>query len=61
MKHNKSIKDNLVELNIYMNHRDWRSQYIYVLLNYYKLGFKVVSDYQFLDNAVFSLGLSKVK
>lgn len=55
MRYNKGLRDNLVELTIYMNHKDWKSQYVYLLLNYYKLGFKVISDYHFLDSASYNL------
>jgi hypothetical protein len=34
-----------------MKHNEWKSQYIYSLLNYQKLGFTPVSDYSFLKTA----------
>jgi hypothetical protein len=34
---------------------------IYVLLNYHKLGFKIVSDYAFLDSSSYMLELRKIK
>ena len=44
-----------------MRHNHWKSQFIYLLLNYNKLGFKVVSDYAFLDTASYSLEIRHLK
>lgn len=44
-----------------MEHNNWKSQFIYCLLNYNKLGFKKVSDYAFLDSSSYMLELRDVK
>ena len=68
-KHNNSALDNrlrtyyrehLVELTLYMSHDQWKSQYIYSIMNYQKLGFRPVSDYVFLDSALYTYNLKKV-
>ena len=35
----------------------WRSQYMYLLLNYHRLGFRRVSDLVYLDRASYFLKL----
>ena len=60
-KYNKRLQDHLVELTLYMRHNNWKSQFIYSLLNYNKLGFKIVSDYAFLDSSSYMLGLRDLK
>lgn len=39
----------------------WKSQYIYSMLNYNRLGFRRISDLVFLDRASYFLKLRKVK
>lgn len=51
----------MVELTLYMQHDNWKSQFIYLLLNYNKLGFKIVSDYAFLDSSSYMLELRNIK
>lgn len=53
-------RDHLVEVTLYMKHDDWKSQYIYSVMNYQKLGFRPVSDYAFLDSAIYNFDLKKV-
>ena len=44
-----------------MQHNNWKSQFIYSLFNYNKLGFKIVSDYAFLDSSSYMLELRHLK
>ena len=60
-KYNKRLTDHVVELTLYMQHTNWKSQFIYSLLNYHKLGFKIVSDYAFLDSSSYMLELRNLK
>jgi hypothetical protein len=34
-----------------MNHNEWKSQYIYAVMNYQKLGFIPISNYSLLKYA----------
>lgn len=51
--------EHLCDVKLYMKHDDWKSQYIYALLNYQKLGFQRLSDYMQLREASKFYGLSK--
>lgn len=42
-----------------MKHDDWRSQYIYALMNYQQLGFLRISDYVFLKELGRKLNINK--
>jgi hypothetical protein len=48
-----------VDITLYMEQTCWKSQYIYLLLNYHKLAFRRVSDLVFLDRASYFLELRK--
>lgn len=42
-----------------MKHDEWKSQYIYLLMNYQQMGFTRISDYIFLKDMEKFLGLHK--
>jgi hypothetical protein len=42
-----------------MNHNDWKSQYIYAIMNYQKLGFTQISNYTRLRDASLLYKVSK--
>lgn len=39
----------------------WKSQYMYLMLNYHKLAFRRISDLVFLDRASYFLNLRKLE
>ena len=43
-----------------MRHDSWKSQYIFAILNYQKIGFKRVSDLSILDSTSYHLNLRKI-
>lgn len=53
----RSFYDSLVKITLYMKQDCWKSQYMYLLLNYHKLGFRRISDLVFLDRASYFLDL----
>jgi len=53
--------DSIVHINLYMRNDYWQSQYMYLLLNYNKLGFNKISDLVQLDRASHILNLRKLK
>ena len=57
----RSFYDSLVKITLYMRQDCWKSQYLYLLLNYHKLGFRRVSDLVFLDRASYFLDLRKIE
>jgi hypothetical protein len=56
----RSFYDSLVNITLYMRNDAWQSQYLYLMLNYNKLGFRRVSDLVHLDRASHLLDLRKV-
>jgi hypothetical protein len=53
----RSFYDSLVNITLYMRNDCWQSQYLHLMLNYNKLGFRRVSDLVQLNRASFLLGL----
>ena len=51
----RSYNDSIVNITLYMRQDCWKSQFIYLLLNYHQLGFRRVSDLVFLDRASYFL------
>lgn len=49
--------DSIVNITYYMRNDNWESQYMHLLLNYNKLGFRRVSDLVQLDRASYLLDL----
>ena len=54
-KTHKFINENLLDIILYMVHDDWKSQYIYSILNYQKIGFRRISDLVILDHQSYYL------
>ena len=46
-----------MDIRLYMVHDDWKSQYIYSILNYQKVGFRRTSDLAILDKQSYILEL----
>ena len=61
MQNYKKYLDSIVNITLYMRHDQWKSQYIYLLLNYHQLAFRGISDLFFLDRASYLLDLRKMK
>lgn len=57
----RGFYDSLVKITLYMRQDCWKSQYVYLLLNYNKLGFRRISDLVFLDRASYFLDLRKIQ
>lgn len=53
--------DSLVEINLYMKHDEWQSQYINAILNYQKIGFRRVSDMVMLERGTSIMDLGDKK
>lgn len=53
----RSYYDSIVNITLYMRHDCWQSQYLFLMLNYNKLGFRRISDLVQLDRASYLLGL----
>lgn len=57
----RSFYDSLVNITLYMRNDSWKSQYLYLMLNYNKLGFRRISDLVTLDRASYLLDLRTIK
>jgi hypothetical protein len=57
----RSFYDSIVNISLYMRNDCWKSQYLYLMLNYNKLGFRRISDLVHLDRASYLLDLRQVK
>ena len=53
--------DSVVKINLYMRQDCWQSQFVYLFLSYQQLGFRRISDLQFLDRASYFLELDHLK
>lgn len=56
----RSFYDSIVNITYYMRNDCWKSQYLYLMLNYNKLGFRRVSDLVHLDRASYLLDLRQI-
>lgn len=57
----RNFYDSLVNITLYMKNDCWQSQYMYLMLNYNKLGFRRISDLVQLDRASYLLDLRQTE
>ena len=57
----KQYMDSVVKINLYMKHDCWKSQFVNLFLSYQQLGFRRISDLEFLDRASYFLELDHIK